>query len=253
MNSHSPINCFGLEIRGLASEEIIHEIENQKPNDPYWIVTANPEILLHAKRDPAYAQTLRNADLRMVDSIGLKLLGLLRGKKLTRTTGVDLAEALVARAHETGQSVGFIGGEAPNIAAKAYGKMMQKYPGLKGFAESGGIISPSGEGDDANDEARSRLTLQAPDILLVAFGHPKQERWIERYLSEFPSLKAVVGVGGTFDYWGGAVKRAPTWIRAIGFEWLYRLIKEPKRWKRIWDAVVVFPIEAIIDLLKKKR
>lgn len=251
MNSHSRIKCFGLEIQGLTSEEVIREIENRQPDNPYWIVTANPEILLHAKRDSVYAQTLRNADARIVDSIGLKLLGSIQGKKLIRTTGVDLAEALVAWAHKTEQTVAFIGGEAPNIAAKAYAKMAEKYPGLKGTAENGGVISKNGEGDDANDEARHRLTLLAPDILLVAFGHPKQECWIERYLNEFPTLKVIIGVGGTFDYWGGAVQRAPKWIRSIGMEWLYRLIKEPKRWKRIFDAVVVFPVLAVIELFNK--
>jgi len=232
-------------MRGLTSEEIIREIEHQKPNNPLWIVTANPEILLFAKRDPAYAETLAKADLRIVDSIGLKLLGFLRGKRLARTTGVDLSEALVAWAHETGQAVGFIGGRNPGTASRAYAKMAQKYPGLKGYAEHGGSIAITGEGDDANDEARRRLTLQSPDILLVAFGHPKQERWIERYASDFPSLKAVVGVGGTFDYWSGAINRAPKWMRVVGLEWLYRLIKEPKRWKRIWDAIVVFPMLAL--------
>jgi N-acetylglucosaminyldiphosphoundecaprenol N-acetyl-beta-D-mannosaminyltransferase len=248
MNSHSQIKCFGLEIQGLTSDGVIREIENRQPNNPYWIVTANPEILLQAKRDSVYAQTLRNADVRIVDSIGLKLLGLIQGKKLVRTAGVDMAEALVVWAHKTEQTVGFIGGQAPNIAAKAYAKMAEKYPGLKGLTENGGTVSKTGEGDDANDEARHRLTLLAPDILLVAFGHPKQELWIERYIQEFPTLKAVVGIGGTFDYWGGAVKRAPKWIRSIGMEWLYRLIKEPKRWKRIFDAVVVFPVLAMKDL-----
>jgi len=251
MNSPSQINCFGLEIRGLTSEEVIREVEHRKPNSPCWIVTANPEILLHAKRDSVYAQTLRNADIRIVDSIGLKLLGFLHGKRLARTTGVDLSEALAAWARETGQTVGFIGGEAQNIASKAYAKMAQKYPGLKGYAENGGAVTITGEGDGANEEARRRLTLQAPDILFVAFGHPKQERWIERYISEFPTLKAIVGVGGTFDYWGGAINRAPKWMRVVGLEWLYRLIKEPKRWKRIWNAVVVFPVLVLIDTLQK--
>jgi N-acetylglucosaminyldiphosphoundecaprenol N-acetyl-beta-D-mannosaminyltransferase len=252
MNSRSRIDCFGLQIAGLSTDEILRAIQANDSKRPFWIVTANPEILLCAKRDPSYADTLRKAGLRIADGAGLRILGLLRGKRIIRTAGADLAEALVAWAHETGQSAGFIGG-VPGTAARACAKMAQKYPGLKCFAEQGGIVSLEGKGDDANEEARHRLTLQAPDILLAAFGHPKQERWIERYVSDFPSLKAVMGVGGTFDYWAGTVRRAPKWMREIGLEWLYRLIKEPKRWRRIWDAVVVFPWYVLKELTHSSK
>lgn len=102
-----------------------------------------------------------------------------------------------------------------------------------------------GSDDTTGSDAREHIKTFSPDILLVAFGHPKQELWIEKHLNEFPSLKAVVGVGGTFDYWSGSKKRAPLTLRAFGLEWLWRLICEPKRWKRILNAVIVFPVLAI--------
>ena len=81
-----------------------------------------------------------------------------------------------------------------------------------------------------------------PDILFVAFGHGKQEKWINEYLRDLPSVKIAMGVGGAFDYLSGQTSRAPLWMRKIGLEWLYRLIREPKRLKRIWRAVIIFPI-----------
>lgn len=251
MNSRSQIECFGLTIDGYSEERIIHEIETKTDQKPYWIITANPEILLYAKRHPSYAKTIASADVRMVDSICLKVLGWLQGKTLIRMAGVDLAEKLINWAHETGQTVGFIGGKTSHVAVKAFMNMAKKYPGLQGTAEAGGTVTAGGEGDDANEEARHRLTLQAPDVLFVAFGHPKQERWIEQYVREFPTCRVIVGVGGTFDYWAGTAQRAPKWMRDIGLEWLYRLLKEPKRWKRIFNAVIVFPFLALYDLIAK--
>ena len=246
------MKCFSIPIEDRYADEIISEISKSQNNLPYWIVTLNPEMLLAGKRDTQYAETLRKADLRIVDSFGLKLFGFLHGKNLKRLTGVDLAEALIHWAHQTHQSIAFIGGEKPKTAARAYATMAQKYPGLKGYAEDGGMVDAMGNGDSGNEEALLRLTMEEPDIILVAFGHPKQERWIERVRSQFPKAKAIVGIGGTFDYWGSIVKRAPKWVRTLGLEWLYRLIQEPKRWRRILDAVIVFPFYAILDRFSRK-
>ncbi|USN52839.1 MAG: WecB/TagA/CpsF family glycosyltransferase [Candidatus Nomurabacteria bacterium] len=94
-------------------------------------------------------------------------------------------------------------------------------------------MDEKGIGDLANEEASMRLSQFDPQIVLVAFGHPKQELWIEQHKTDYPSLKAIMGVGGTFDYWSGAVKRAPRWMRQVGLEWLWRVFIEPKRIKRI--------------------
>ncbi len=238
---HTSTSFFGITVDGLTVEEIISRIESS-PARPFWIVTANPEILLFAKRNPSYAETLRRADLRIVDGFGLSLVGWLRGARLKRTTGVDLAERLACWAAQKGLSVALIGGEVPDVEKRALRALQAKIPGLRGFTEAGGRVSADGVGDEANDDAKMRISLQDPGVIFVAFGHPKQERWIERCREDFPNARAIIGVGGTFNYWAGASSRAPGWVRSIGFEWLYRLVTEPKRWKRIWDAVVVFPV-----------
>jgi N-acetylglucosaminyldiphosphoundecaprenol N-acetyl-beta-D-mannosaminyltransferase len=237
---------FGIRVDGVDADEVISRVEAGGTR-PFWIVTANPEILLAAKRDSSYAETLKRADLRIADGFGLTLFGRLSNAQLKRTTGVDLAYRLSEWAMKNGLSIALIGGEHPDVAKRSLEALQDRFPGLKGFSEAGGVVDANGEGDATNDEARMRLTLQDPTIIFVAFGHPKQERWIERYRSEFPNARAIIGVGGSFNYISGILPRAPRWIRAIGFEWLYRLFTEPKRWRRIWNAVAAFPFTVLMN------
>ena len=86
------------------------------------------------------------------------------------------------------------------------------------------------------------IRTAAPHLLLVAFGAPAQDLWITKHLTEMPSVRVAVGVGGTFDFLAGRVKRAPAFMRSLGLEWLWRMIREPRRIGRIWRAVAVFPV-----------
>lgn len=214
-------------------------------------VTTNPEILLYARQHPDYWNILRQADFRLVDSFGLQLVGRLKGARPARQAGVDLAWRICETAQERGWKVGLIGGQA-SIADKAAWKLRQSFPSLQVMAEQGGEVMADGTDDEAGAEARYRLTHFAPDVLFVAFGHPRQEAWIARNLHDMPSVKLALGIGGTLDFWSGTKKRAPDWMRRLGLEWLYRLIREPRRWKRIFDAVVVFPLAVMSDITTDK-
>ncbi|MFA4830704.1 MAG: WecB/TagA/CpsF family glycosyltransferase [Patescibacteria group bacterium] len=97
-----------------------------------------------------------------------------------------------------------------------------------------------------NDSILNNIILTAPDILFVAFGHGKQEKWIHEYLKDLPSVKVAMGVGGAFDYLSGKIKRAPKLVQNIGMEWLWRFFKEPRRFLRILNATVVFSISVLI-------
>lgn len=240
------MKVFGISIEGDALESIVSRIKETR--QALWIVTANPEILLEARRDAAYAHVITQADVRSVDGAGLAMIGRLFGAHWSRVTGVELGERLIAYAHEHNLKVGFIGGSA-RVAHLSAERWCQTYPELQVLAEEGGRVALDGTDDEMGEEARHRLTLFAPDILLVAFGHPKQERWIARYAGDFPSLKVVVGVGGTFDYWAKRIPRAPRLLRSLGLEWMWRLCLEPRRIVRILRAVVLFPILAIVDQL----
>ncbi len=240
-------SIFGIPIEGFSMNETLHRID--EAHEPMWIVTANPEILLAARRDPAYAETLRRAHMRLVDGFGLWFLLRFFGHHTTRVTGVMLAEALIQESVQQNWNVAFVGG-AQGIAVAAAEKTRRVYPSIRLHAEYGGAVASDGSDDAEGLEARHRLQQCTPEILFVAFGHPKQEQWIEKHLQEFPSVQAVIGIGGTLDYWAGIKTRAPTWMRSIGLEWMWRLMLEPRRWKRIWDAVVVFPIVAVYSRLR---
>lgn len=247
MSRLSNFNCFGLVIHGLGREEIISRIETSEGHGGrIWIVTANPEILLAAKYNAGYWQVLNSADLRIVDGFGLQIAGWLKGASPQRQSGVELAEILLERAARKNQKVVFLGGQA-GAADKASWIMRDKYLNLKISAIQGGLVGPDGHGDAAMDVAMRDLQSESPDILFVAFGHPKQEAWIAKNLPDLPSVKIIMGVGGAFDFWSGKIKRAPAFLRACGLEWLWRLCKQPERWRRIFNAVVVFPIEIIKD------
>lgn len=239
------LKIFGVQIDSMNSKEVIQSIKSSV--EPIWIVTANPEILLYAKEDIQYRDTLNRATYRLVDSFGLQAVCKIKGMDAKRIPGADLAMELVKHTSEYHKGIALIGGGDRKSAKPALHRLQTYFPGLRGIAEEGGMISKDGTGDDENGSARKRIAELNPSVLLVGFGHPKQERWIERYKEEFPSVKVFIGVGGTFDYWSGLIPRAPKWMRIFGLEWFYRLIKEPKRWNRIMRAVIVFPFLALFE------
>lgn len=239
---------FGVSIEGIIKEAVLQQFRTATA--PLWVVTANPEILLAARRHPDYKKALQQADIRVVDGVGLYGMGRLFGHKWSRVTGVELGEALLKEAYTQDLRVAFIGGKK-RVAELAAAHWRTVYPGLSLIAERGGVVQADGIDDEEGEEARHRLTLFAPQIVLVGFGHPKQERWIARYLQDMPSVKMIVGVGGTFDYWAGNIRRAPKLFQILGVEWVWRLVQEPKRIGRIFKAVVVFPVLALVDRVRR--
>lgn len=230
-------------------EETVKRIQN---GSVHWIVTLNPEMLLHARRDVSYRDILRRADLRVADGAGVTLMARIFGYHLHRVTGVALAERVLEEASARGWRVAFVGG-ATGIAEQALTASRKRIPGLIGSAWEGGTILTDGTGNDANDETIQQLTMTAPDVLLVAFGHPTQEQWIARHLNEFPTLRLAMGIGGTFDFWAGRIPRAPAWIRGLGMEWAFRLMQEPTRVPRIVRAVLLFPLATIMERVREKK
>ncbi|MFZ6015092.1 MAG: WecB/TagA/CpsF family glycosyltransferase [Patescibacteria group bacterium] len=240
-------SVFNLVIHGYDLKHLIQEILTRAgQKQQTWIVTANPEILLQAKKDSNYWETLRQADLRSVDGFGLQLVGWLKGVKTSRVTGVSLADEAVRLCTKMNWSLMLIGGQN-GAADKSAWMLRKRHPELKVFAEDGGQVSAEGITDEAGEASIIRTQEIEPDVVLVAFGHPKQEFWINRYRNRFPTAKLLIGVGGTFNFWSGSIKRAPVWLQKIGLEWLYRLILEPSRWPRILNAVFIFPIKALLN------
>ncbi len=247
------MNVFGISIQGGSLKTILDRVLPENPGLSSWVVTANPEILLEARRNPDFAATLKQADYLCVDGFGLWLGLRLSGQPVQRVTGVELAEALIKQAAQRNLKVGLIGGAA-GVADQVADYWKTRFPDLQTCAEAGGRIADDGTGDAQEEEAVHRLILEEPTILLVAFGggrSTKQDNWISRRLEDLPSVNVIVGVGGTFDFWTGRIQRAPNLLRQVGLEWFWRLIQEPRRVPRIFRATVLFPIYFLIDQLKQ--
>ncbi|HEV2250465.1 MAG TPA: WecB/TagA/CpsF family glycosyltransferase [Candidatus Limnocylindria bacterium] len=207
-----------------------------------FIVTANPEFVMLCRADPELAAIARRADLVVPDGTGAVVAArLLRDPLPGRAPGRLLVDRLAAVATERGLSV-FLLGAAPGVAERAATTLRGRHPALRIAGTYGGSAD-----DDA--DVLPRVAAAAPDILLVAFGMPRQERWIARGLERLPSVRIAVGVGGSLDYLAGAAKAPPGVVHAIGLEWLWRLIREPRRWRR----QRVLPMFVLLVLLQRLR
>jgi N-acetylglucosaminyldiphosphoundecaprenol N-acetyl-beta-D-mannosaminyltransferase len=210
----------------------------------HLVTTPNPEMLVLASKDERFKAVMRRADLAVPDGAGLLFAARVRGSALPeRVSGVDLMRDLCAHAAAKGLSVFLLGGERGRVAERAAEVLKAENPGLRvAGALAGGKILLDPDGTPRLDPGVvTSIVAAAPDLLFVAFGHGKQERWIAEHLPAMPSVRLAMGVGGSFDLIAGDVRRAPAFLRAAGLEWLWRLIIEPWRWRRIFTAVVVFP------------
>jgi N-acetylglucosaminyldiphosphoundecaprenol N-acetyl-beta-D-mannosaminyltransferase len=205
------------------------------------VTTPNPEMLVAASRSARFRDVLRSADLAVPDGIGLVYAARWLGHRVPeRVSGADLVDDISALAAAQGRSLYLLGAEE-GIAAMAAETLRVRYPDLRIVgASSGGRLRHDGEWVIEGRELE-KIAAAAPDILLVAFGHGKQEEWIAAHLPDLPSVKVAMGVGGTFDFLAGKAARAPAAMRRLGLEWAWRLVREPWRFRRIVTAVLVFP------------
>lgn len=207
----------------------------------HLVVTPNPEMAVLADRDPSFKKILESSDLALPDGFGLVLAGWIEGKRIPQViTGVVFTLVLASLAEQESYSVYLLGGKE-GIAERAAKGLRENFPKLKiAGAETGGKIRWINGAWEEDAHLTERITAAKPDILLVALGHGKQERWIRHHLERLPGVRIAIGVGGTFDFLAGEVWRAPQMIRALHLEWLWRLIIQPWRFPRIFEATFVF-------------
>ncbi|MEM8602830.1 MAG: WecB/TagA/CpsF family glycosyltransferase [Cyanobacteria bacterium P01_H01_bin.121] len=204
------------------------------------VVTLNAEMAMQATQTPELAAVIQRAELVVPDGAGVVWYLRLRGKRLRRVPGIELAEALLTRLEASSQSVFFFGGK-PGVAEQAVAYWQRRCPDLTIAGIQHGYLQP---GDDL--EVAETLKALRPSVILVGLGVPRQELWITRYRHVCPNA-VWVGVGGSLDIWAGQKSRAPRWLREHNLEWVYRLYKEPWRWRRMlalphfaWKALTSF-------------
>ena len=189
-----------------------------------YIVTANPEIVLRCREDAAYAAAVNGAKLVLADGVGDLCAARILGTPLPgRVAGADLVPRLLARLAERGGSV-FLYGARPGVAQRAGESLQSACPGLRIAGTENGYISD----ETALLEALER---EKPDLLLLGLGAPRQELWMAENRQRTPAV--MIGVGGLLDVFAGDIPRAPEAWQRLGLEWLYRLLREPRRFKRV--------------------
>jgi N-acetylglucosaminyldiphosphoundecaprenol N-acetyl-beta-D-mannosaminyltransferase len=210
------------------------------------VVTMNAEMVMQANQSPELTKILQQADLIAADGSGIVITLRLHGIRQQRCAGIDLGAALLQLAGKRGSAcpVALYGGK-PDVLPKAIAFWQQKLPGLSIVAQADGYISES-----AQQKLILQLQQQQPKIILVALGIPRQEVWIAQNRQICPQA-IWVGVGGSFDIWSGTKKRAPAIFQKLNLEWLYRLMQEPSRWRRML-VLPQFLLLAICERLQGK-
>lgn len=225
MKQYEKINILGIQFSKLTNQQLLQQLTlDLQQKQRRFIVTANPEIVLYARKHPEYASVLRKADLITADGIGIVIgSNLLKNPLPERVTGFDTLKKLLKIAENQQKSVYFLGAKTDVLKA-ALKNIQQEYPNLPiagyhdGYFKSAASIAQT-------------IQQQKPDIVLVALGFPKQENFIDQY--SIGSHGIWMGVGGSFDVIAGKVKRAPVFWQQHHLEWCYRLIQEPSRLPRM--------------------
>jgi len=207
---------------------------------PHSIFAVNPEKEFSIPKDPVLYEIFKTADLLIPDGIGIVCAArILHGVRLSRVPGADLMVKICELAAAENYRI-FIYGANEEVNQAASQALVRRYPGLNIVGRSNGFVK-----DENMPELIAKINASRAQILFLALGSPKQEKWFATYKDQLSSVRVCQGIGGTLDTIAGKVKRAPQLWQRCGAEWLYRLLKEPKRLKRqnvlpVFAAVVIF-------------
>lgn len=258
------ISILNIPIHSLTKKQAAKKFADFcSTKNQHYAATPNAEILLESEKNPQLKSFLQSSSLNTADSVSLLWASMYLGKKWSKfravmellflpirkkswkeflpeqVCGSDLIYDICEEAERQKRSIFLLGGMG-DVAQRSSEVLLKKYPRLKIRGVFSG--SPFEKGDK---ETLSRIKKANPDILVVCYGCPSQELWIQRNLKKCPSVKAAIGLGGTFDFLSGNIKRAPKPFHILGVEWLWRLMIQPSRWKRIFRAVFVFPLHLL--------
>jgi len=199
-------------------------VERLDRGERTFVITANPEFVMLARADAGTARIARQADLVVPDGTGVAIASTLLGSAIPRVPGRLLVDALVPPLAVRGTPI-FLLGAAPSVAERAADTLRRREPRLRIVGCYAGVAE-----DDADTVVR--VAAASPAVVLVAYGMPKQEAWIARNLASLPSVRLAIGIGGVFDQLAGVQRVPPSVLHHLGLEWLWRLMREPWRWRR---------------------
>lgn len=243
------VNVANVQIDNLTFKEVLDKVEDfVQKREPCYLVNPNVDIIVKCNRDPELAQYCEEAALTLVDGTPVLWAAKYLGHPLKeKISGSDFVPRVCEWASGKGYRVFFLGGRE-GAAQKAREIMERRYPGLQIV---GTYCPPFGfEKDEAeNQRIKDAVKAAAPDIVFVGLGCPKQERWIAQYHREL-GIPVSMGIGVTFEFIAGMVKRAPKWMQTAGLEWLWRLCMEPQR---LWKRYLVDDVQFLPLILKQKN
>ena len=229
---------YNVDLLGFA--EAVDYIYEKSEKTSVQVVTINPEMIALADKNDEFAEVLKNADLVIPDGVGIKIALKIKGIKQEQIPGIEFSKKIMTLCAEKGEKIALIGAKE-EILQKACANLKQEIPNLNISYSRNGYF-----GDEDERAIVEELKQCAPKLVLAALGIPKQEVFIRKYINEFPNT-IFIGVGGSFDVWSGEVKRAPLLFRKVGCEWLWRLIKTPSRFKRMFPTLPLFLFRVIME------
>ncbi|WP_316569288.1 WecB/TagA/CpsF family glycosyltransferase [Neobacillus sp. YIM B06451] len=245
----SKISIFNINFDNQNMAEVVNSIARTIEQDnKMFVVTPNVDFIVRIKKDREFKKIIKNADLIIPDGMPIIWLSKLIGQPLKeRVTGADLLTVLSRESFEKGFKLFLLGG-TESLNKLAVIKLRQKYPNVNIV----GNFSPSFNfGEKENKLIIDKINSSGANCVFVALGSPKQEHWIEKH-KDLIQANVFIGCGAAIDFAAGK-KRAPLWMQNSGLEWLYRLIKEPRRlWKRYILTDSKFIVIAMNEIIKRK-
>ena len=241
----SRIDVLGVSFDDLTMDEGVEiALGFMQERRACYACTPNPEIVMAAKGDAALRAALSGAELVLADGVGITKAAAMLGTPLkSRVPGIDFASNVISRLAERGGSVYLLGAK-PLVAEAAAEKLTQTYAGI--------VIAGTNDGYFTDDApVIEKINAASPDFLMVCLGSPKQELWMSANAGRL-SCGLMAGLGGSLDVLAGNVQRAPETWRRLGLEWLYRVIKEPKRLGRVMK-LPAFVLEAAAEGRRRRH
>lgn len=220
-------HLLGVPIDDVTYEEMLALVaEFVADKRTHQICTVNPEFVMAAQHDRGFMMVLNQADLCLPDGIGILWAARWCGRPLReRVAGVDSVDRIAGSAEREGWRL-YLLGASPGVAERTAMILQGRYPSVQVAGTYAGSPAP-----DAEEEIVAHINAANADVLFVAYGAPRQDKWIARN-AEHLDVRVAMGVGGAFDFIAGVARRAPPWMQSVGLEWLHRLLCEPWRWRR---------------------